>query len=124
MEEKRTLPRWKIRSSCAYEVVGKETTKSGAFLEDINLVGAKVYLGTPESRQSKVRLEIKIPDQLVPIFVEGEVVWQNSPKSIGFPTGVRFTAFKPADKKRVLDYFQDEIKQNWWREEQDKNIMN
>lgn len=116
MQERRRLPRWQFESSLLCKALEKETSESRGFLQDINLVGAKVYLKTQVVVQSKIRLEIKIPNQESPILVEGEVIWQNSPKTTGFPTGIRFTLFKPSDKERILDYFSEQIKQNWWRE--------
>ena len=121
MEERRLVPRWQMESAFAYKVLGKETKMSGGLLQDINLVGAKVYLKIPVAVQSKVRLEIKVPNQLIPIFAEGEVIWQNSPKTEGFLTGIHFVLFRPSDKERILDYFERQIRENWWREEPAKS---
>jgi len=114
MQERRVLPRWQISRPFLYTVLGKGTSMSAGFLQDINLIGAKAYLKTPVALQSQIRLEIKIPDQEVSVFGEGIVVWQNRFIAKGFPTGIRFTLLKPEDKERILKHFDDQIRKNWW----------
>ncbi len=96
----------------------EEQSLSIGFLQDINLKGAKVHLTAPTALQSKINLLIRIPKEKTPITVEGEVIWQNPRVSRAkrLPTGIRFTFFKPEDKERILNHFDKEIKQNWWRE--------
>lgn len=116
-EERRFAPRWSMARSLLYKMPGEEKGLSIGYLEDINLVGAKVYLRTEAALQSKINLLIKIPKHRIPIAVEGEVIWQNPrvTRAKKFPSGIRFTLFKPADKEKILNYFEKEIRENWWR---------
>jgi hypothetical protein len=114
MRERRFAPRWQFEESLYYRVLEKEKNFSAGFLKDINLLAAKVHLNAPVAVKTKIKLVIKIPNQVTPIFAEGEVIWQN-PVAKVFPTGIRFTLFKPADKEKVLNYFKREIRENWWR---------
>lgn len=116
MEERRGVPRWLINTSLLYQVLGKDSDFSSGLLEDINLLGAKANLKTEVLVRSRLKLVIEIPYQAAPIFTEGEVIWQNA-QGAKFPTGIRFTRFKSADKEHLMNYFDREIRQSWWREE-------
>ena len=117
-EERRFAPRWQIERFLLYKILPEEKSLSIGFLQDINLRGAKVYLTAPTALESKISLLIRIPKEKTPIAVEGEVIWQNPRVSRAkrLPTGIRFTFFKPEDKERILNHFDKEIQQNWWRE--------
>jgi Tfp pilus assembly protein PilZ len=117
-EERRFAPRWPIERFLLYRILPEEEALSIGFLQDINLIGAKVHLTTQADVQSKISLLIRIPKQKTPISVEGEVIWQNPRVSRAkrLPTGVRFTCFKPEDKEKILEYFDSQIRQNWWRD--------
>lgn len=114
MKERRLVPRWNFKRPFRYRLL-EEKTASGGVFQDINLVGAKAHLNAPVAVKSKITLAITIPNQLMPIIAEGEVIWQNPSMHREFPTGIRFISFNPSDKERVLNYFQSEIRQNWWR---------
>jgi len=116
MAERRGSPRWQINRPILYQEKDKEVDLSNAFLEDFNLKGVKIHLNGPLALRTRLKLVVEISDQMAPIFSEGEVIWQSS---IGdkFSTGIRFTLFKPADKQRVLEHFDREIKGNWWRQD-------
>lgn len=114
MQERRSSPRWQMGNFALYEVLGQDANSSRGFLQDINLRGAKVYLKKRLSVHSKIKLVIRIPEQIAPIFTEAEVVWQNASPT-EFTTGIRFIRFKPFDRERVLEYFNGRIKHNWWR---------
>lgn len=114
MEERRGVPRWPLNTSFLYQVLEKDAEFTSGLLENINLLGAKANLKAEVSVRSKLKLVIEVPYQVTPIFTEGEVIWQNK-VAAKFPTGIRFTVFKPADKERVLKYFHREIRQSWWQ---------
>lgn len=114
MQERRLTPRWQLKRPFLYRLPEEEKITSTGLLQDINLVGAKVHLNAAVAVKTKIKLVIKIPNQVTPIFAEGEVIWQNAVAMV-FPTGIRFTLFKPADKEKILNYFEREIRENWWR---------
>ena len=104
-EERRFAPRWPIERFLLYRILPQEKSLSIGFLQDINLIGAKVYLTAPTALASKISLLIRISKEKTPITVEGEVIWQNPRVSRAkrLSTGIRFTRFKPADKERILN---------------------
>lgn len=114
MEERRNLPRWPMNSPFLGKVLGEEAAVFSGSLRDINLVGAKVHLNVPLALQTRLGLEIELPAQEIPLCLEGEVIWQKA-QGAEFPTGIRFTRFKPADKERILSYFSSHIQKTWWQ---------
>lgn len=119
MEDKRRLPRWKIASEVSYHVAEPKFTPTRGFLEDLNLIGAKVYLRTNHSARTEVRLEIRIPGEELPIYAEGEILWQTEAKGALFPTGIRFTRFRDKDKEKIIAFVrQRKLVDDWWQEKE------
>lgn len=115
MKERRNLPRWELRNALLFKELEKETDFFKGFLQDINLVGVKVNLTMSFDVHTEIKLVIEIPGQAEPIFAEGEVIWQNA-QGAEFPTGIRFTRFKPSDKERLLNHLSSKIQKTWWQQ--------
>lgn len=63
------------------------------------------------SEGEKVQIELSIPGDNMPVFMDGEVAWSMSPgvDNRQYRSGIRFKDIKNSDRSRILGY----IYQKW-----------
>lgn len=106
MEERRKFLRFEVPVDIKYRFPEKavEGISKG---KNFGREGIGLYLKEEIPRQTMVELEIGLPDEIVPIFAAGRVVWvkeADEQQDFDFIAGVELTRISSFDKSRILEY--------------------
>lgn len=106
MEERRKFLRFEAPVDIRYSLSEKavEGISRG---RNFSREGIGLYLKEKIHRGTVVELEIELPDEIVPIFATGKVVWvkeAEEQRKGDFIVGVELIKISSFDKSRILEY--------------------
>ena len=95
------------RYDCRLEIdLAYEGAWFGAYTRNISLGGALIETDRTLPFGAKVSLRFRVPTQVEPIEVDGQVRWQESEDGQVKGTGIRFEGLRPRDVWALNEYFE------------------
>jgi hypothetical protein len=118
-EEKRENVRYSVLI-CPVRCLDIDCANSGVSVNDISLGGIGITTRGRLVKDQKIKLEILIPDDDIPVFVVGEIVWvkkinsrerDSADNEITIQSGIKIIKMNKCDRDRIIYY----IKNNFYR---------
>ena len=118
-EERRKTFRLNTEIDVLYEVLSKNSAQRRfSMSRNISLGGMNLALNEKLLPETILDLQLKIPNNTRPVFVQGKIVWvkEISKKFIKqkeqrlFATGIKFTRIKPNDEAVLHNFINERIK--------------
>lgn len=105
MEEKRRFFRSITNVSTKCGVISRLEPLVFAHTENISGGGLCLPVAKKINERSVVELELNLPNDFVPIFAVGEIVWlKKDTKKNTFKAGVEFKAIDDYDRNRIVNF--------------------
>ncbi len=114
--ERRINNRWQITkiAQCRFA-----SSTQSCLIKDVSIKGAMIILENTKASLSQIcELTIRIIDDLEPIIIDCDAVWQRQTQD-GLELGLAFARIRDKDKNKifryVFDYFPREVSRGWWQ---------
>jgi c-di-GMP-binding flagellar brake protein YcgR len=93
-------------------VIGQEGEGDSQTANDISQGGVRFLVGERLSNGARLELELKLPEEAVPIQAQAEVVWCARFRDDGhYEVGCRFIQIDPLDRGKIIRYIHEGLKQ-------------
>ncbi len=118
-EEKRKFMRFDAPINIEYNFSGKKIKKL-AISKNISRKGINIFLAEKLNPGIKLELQLSIPDEIIPIFAIGRLIWikkiDNQSKN-RFSAGIAIEKMAPFDLNTALQYAY-----NYWKDNISRKI--
>ena len=117
MDERRQLPRWKIKKE-AKVWMPQTQDFSYCIIEDMHLKGMRVSFDKPLLRsEASLRMSVAIGDDVDPIKIEAQIPGEKEDQG-RYVYGLSFSEVNEIDKDRIYQYINancfDQFRNKWW----------
>lgn len=94
------------------KVIGQEGEGDSQTAKDISQGGIRFSVGERLPNGVKLELELKLPEEAVPIQAQAEVVWCARFRDDGrYEVGCRFTHIDPLDRGKIIRRIHEALKE-------------
>ena len=112
MDERRRYVRLDTRLQITYTIIKQKEADTKAEAKDIGGGGIRIFLTEPLPAQTLLNLEIRLPEDPIPIKCTGRVVWAEEfsilqgekKEERRYEGGIQFSEIKPKDRDRIIKY--------------------
>lgn len=117
MDERRQLPRWKIKKETKVWMQGEPSNARHCIIEDMHLKGMCVSFNEQLPQQQSVRMSFALSDNFDLIKIEAEIPWAKEDQG-RYVYGMFFNKIIDSDKDRIYQYISShcsqQLKDKWW----------
>lgn len=105
MEEKRKFFRSATNINTKCGVMSRLEPLISTYTENVSAGGLCLPIAKKVNERSVVELELNLPNDFIPIFAVGEIVWlKKDTKKDTFRAGVEFKAIDDYDRNRIVNH--------------------
>lgn len=113
VQENRQFVRCNLSTMISYRLANFPDLVSRGITVDISPTGLKIILKQRLEKGEKLKFEFTLPDESVPIFAEGTIIWCQVTSDNFYECGIEFTAIDDSQLELIDSYIKKTLGIDW-----------